>query len=107
MLLGLNLKRCRAVTPFFNNASIQTPNGANNANVLLTILGNAGTNPCGNFGKYRHLTDQCQKRKKSQDKKSAEPSKKKSKKQVSNVGEEVVAIVVASNDANTFDPSNK
>jgi len=57
---------------------------------------NASTNPCGNCGRYGHLSNKCQKRK---NVRSDELSKKKQKNEVSDEGEEVVAVVAPTNDA--------
>ena len=64
----------------------------------------ANTNPCGNYGKYGHLTEKCWMRK---NEKKGNNSNKKQKKEVTNQGDEVMAIVAMTNDAkNLFDPSN-
>ena len=64
----------------------------------------ANTNPCGNCGKYGHLIEKCWTRK---NEKMSNNSNKKQKKELTNQGEEVMAIIAAINDAeNLFDPSN-
>ena len=69
---------------------------------------NAGTNPCGNCGKYGHSTYQCWSGKRKLENNITQTTNKKPKREITNVGEDAMEIVsTARDDSMNFDPSEE
>jgi len=69
---------------------------------------NVGTKPCGSCGKYGHSTYQCWKGKRKPENNLFQPTNKKPKREITNVGEDAIEIVsTAREDMMDFDPSEE